>query len=149
MLPRTAPAPTEARPPAVALRAAAARLGTPLYVTDLAAVAAAAARLETAFGHPWLRLYSVKANDLPALTSFLHQRGWGASVVSAGEWQYASAAGVANEDLAFEGIGKTDAQLAHAAAETAAGRPLRWLAIESGQEASVLAGLARSCCSSR
>lgn len=55
----------------------------------VAEVAAAAARLEAAFDRPWLRLYSLKANDLPAITSLLHDRGWGASVVSAGEWRHA------------------------------------------------------------
>lgn len=94
------------------------------------------------FGAPWLRLYSLKANDLPAITSFLHGRGWGASVVSTGEWQHAAAAGVSNESVAFEGLGKTDAQLAFTVGEAAVGRPVRWLAIESAQEAAVLAGLA-------
>ncbi|MBO0815904.1 MAG: hypothetical protein J2P30_12295, partial [Actinobacteria bacterium] len=129
----------EARAPGPALAEAAASFGTPAYVMDLAAVAAAAARLEAAFGGPWLRLYSLKANDLPAITSFLHGRGWGASVVSTGEWLHARAAGVANDSVAFEGIGKPDAQLGFAVTEAAAGRPVRWLALESGEEAAVLA----------
>ncbi|HZC41151.1 MAG TPA: hypothetical protein VE343_10795 [Streptosporangiaceae bacterium] len=132
----------EAHAPGPALAAAAASFGTPAYLTDLAAAAAAAARLEAAFGGPWLRLYSLKANDLPEITSFLHGRGWGASVVSTGEWRHARAAGVANSSVAFEGIGKSDTQLGFAVTEAAAGRPVRWLALESGQEAAVLAGLA-------
>lgn len=143
MFAATMAADREARLPSPALAAAAARFGTPVYVIDMAGVAAAAARLEAAFGRPWLRLYSLKANDLPAITSFLHSHGWAASVVSAGEWRHARAGGVANESVAFEGLGKTDAQLELVVSETAAGRPLRWLAIESGQEAAVLAGLAR------
>jgi diaminopimelate decarboxylase len=143
MFPATMAADREARLPSAALAAAAARFGTPLYVIGMAGVAAAAARLEAAFGGPWARLYSLKANDLPAVAAFLHGRGWGASVVSAGEWRHARAGGVANESVAFEGLGKTDAQLELVVHETAAGRPLRWLAIESGQEAAVLAGLAR------
>ena len=79
---------------------------------------------------------------MPAVASFLHSHDWGASVVSTGEWQHARAGGVANESVAFEGLGKTDAQLELVVSEAAAGRPLRWLAIESGQEAAVLAGLA-------
>ena len=134
----------EVRPPGPALSAAAARFGTPVYVTDMAVVAAAAAAMEAAFAPPWHRLYSLKANDLPAITTFLHERGWGASVVSAGEWRHARAAGVANESVAFEGLGKTDAQLELVVRESAAGRPLRWLGIESGQEAAVLARLARA-----
>jgi diaminopimelate decarboxylase len=144
MSPGTIAANREVRPPGPALSAAAARFGTPLYVTDMVDVAAAAARMEAAFGPRWHRLYSLKANDLPAITTFLHDRGWGASVVSAGEWRHARAAGVANESVAFEGLGKTDAQLELVVRETAAGRPLRWLGIESGQEAAVLARLARA-----
>ena len=44
--------------------------------------------------------------------------------------------------VAFEGLGKTDAQLEFTVGEAAVGRPVRWLAIESAQEAAVLAGLA-------
>jgi diaminopimelate decarboxylase len=132
----------EVRPPGPALAAAAARFGTPVYVTDMADVAAAAARLEAAFAPPCL--YSLKANDLPAITAYLHGRRWGASVVSPGEWRHARAAGAANESVAFEGLGKTDAQLDLVVRETAAGRPVRWLGIESAQEAAVLAGLARA-----
>ena len=48
--------------------AAARRFGTPLYVTDLAILAdAAAAGLRRAFPDPWIRQYSVKANDVPAV----------------------------------------------------------------------------------
>jgi diaminopimelate decarboxylase len=142
MLPEAISADREAGLPGRDLARAAARFGTPVYVISMADVAAAAGRLEDDFGAPWLRLYSLKANDLPAITSFLHGRGWGASVVSTGEWQHAGAAGVPNESVAFEGLGKTDAQLAFAVDEAAAGRPVRWLAIESAQEAAVLAGLA-------
>lgn len=142
MLPEALSADREAGVAHQDLTRAAARFGTPVYVISMADVAAAAGRLEGAFGAPWLRLYSLKANDLPAITSFLHGRGWGASVVSTGEWQHARAAGVPGESVAFEGLGKTDAQLAFTVNEAAAGRPVRWLAIESAQEAAVLAGLA-------
>lgn len=117
-----------------ALVAAARQFGTPLYVLDMGAVTAAAAELESAFPDPWLLLYSVKANDLPAVPRFLHGRGWAASVVSAGEWLHARTGGLINRDIAFEGIGKTDSELRLAVQETAAGRPIRWLSAESGQE---------------
>lgn len=65
MLPETTVADREARPPSLALSAAAAGLGTPVYVIDMAA---AAARLKGIFGRSWLRLYSLKANDRPAVT---------------------------------------------------------------------------------
>jgi diaminopimelate decarboxylase len=62
--------------------------------------------------------------------------------VSTGEWQFARHGGISNAALSFEGIGKTDAQLEFAVLEASCGRPLRWLAIESAQEAERLAELA-------
>jgi diaminopimelate decarboxylase len=125
-----------------ALVRAADRFGTPVYVMDMIAVAAAARQVESVFGSPWLLHYSLKANDLPAIAGYLASRGWGGAVVSTGEWQHARHGGLANQNVVFEGIGKTDAQLGYAAAETAAGRPPRWLVIESAEELSSLAGLA-------
>jgi diaminopimelate decarboxylase len=49
---------------------------------------------------------------------------------------------MSNAAVTFEGIGKTDAQLEFAVLEAAGGRPLRWLAVESAQEAECLADLA-------
>jgi diaminopimelate decarboxylase len=124
------------------LTIAAERFGTPVYVLDMMSVAAAARHVESAFGPPWLLYYSLKANDLPALAGYLAMRGWGGAVVSTGEWQHARHGGLANEAVVFEGIGKTDAQLGYAVAETAAGRPLRWLVVESPAEFGQLAELA-------
>ena len=45
--------------------------------------------------------------------------------------------------ITLEGIGKTDAELEYAVEQTAAGTPLRWLAIESPEEADRLGELAR------
>jgi len=125
-----------------ALARAATRFGTPVYVMDMISVANAARQVEAAFGPPWLLHYSLKANDLPALAGYLAGRGWGGAVVSAGEWQHARHGGLSNESVVFEGIGKTDAQLAYTAAEAAAGRPPRWLVIESADELTCLADLA-------
>jgi len=125
-----------------ALARAADRFGTPVYVMDMIAVAAAARQVEAAFGSPWLLHYSLKANDLPAIAGYLADRGWGGAVVSVGEWQHARHGGLANQSVVFEGIGKTDAQLEYAAAETAAGRPPRWLVVESAEELACLADLA-------
>ena len=50
-----------------ALRRAAIRPGTPAYVTDAATLDAAGAELRAAFPDPWIRQYSVKANDVPAI----------------------------------------------------------------------------------
>jgi len=124
------------------LAEAAGRFGTPVYVVDLPSVAAAAQQVESAFGPPWVLQYSLKANDLPAIAAFLGERGWGGNVVSAGEWQHARSGGLGNGAVSFEGIGKTDAELEFAVTEAAAGRPPRWLALESGQEAARLGELA-------
>lgn len=115
------------------LRLAAKRFGTPVYVIDMDAVNRAAADLERVFAG-WTLQYSLKANDLPAVVSALAARGWGANVVSTGEWSYARSAGVTNDLVTFEGIGKTDAHLEYAVAQAAAGQPPRWLAVESAQE---------------
>jgi diaminopimelate decarboxylase len=126
-----------------ALRRAARRFGTPLYLTDLATLAAAALEVREAFPDPWLRHYSVKANDVPAIVAAVAAHGFGANVVSRGEWAAAVRAGVANREITLEGIGKTAADLQAAAAAARDGRPLRWVAIESPEEAAALAGILR------
>jgi diaminopimelate decarboxylase len=62
--------------------------------------------------------------------------------VSRGEWAIARRAGLPNGRITFEGIGKTDADLRAAVRAAADGRPLRWLALESVDEAIVLARIA-------
>ena len=126
-----------------ALRAAARRFGTPVAVTDLAALDAAVADLAAAFPEPWLRQFSIKANDVAPIVRLITERGFGANVVSSGEWRVASRAGVPNAAITLEGIGKTDADLRAAVAASRRGEPLRWLAIESLDEASALASAAR------
>jgi diaminopimelate decarboxylase len=126
-----------------ALRRAARRFGTPLYLTDLAILAAAATEVREAFPDPWLRHYSVKANDVPAVVAAVAGHGFGANVVSRGEWVVATQSGIANASITLEGIGKTTADLRAAATAAQAGRPLRWTAIESPEEAAALAGLVR------
>src|SRR5215469_8405440 len=125
-----------------ALVRAADQFGTPVYVMDMISVATAARQVEAAFGSPWLLHYSLKANDLPAIAGYLASQGWGGAVVSVGEWEHARHGGLSNQNVVFEGIGKTDAQLGYAAAETAAGRPPRWLVVESAEELTCLADLA-------
>ena len=51
--------------------------------------------------------------------------------MSLGEWSIARRAGVPNERITLEGIGKTEADLQAAAEASVAGDPLRWIAIES------------------
>jgi diaminopimelate decarboxylase len=127
-----------------ALREAADRFGTPAYVLDETAIGAAADELRAAFPDPWIRQYSVKANDVPAVIAAVTApgRGLGANVVSRGEWAAARAAGVPNRRITLEGIGKTDADLRAAVRSVATGDPIAWLAIESADEAVVLARLA-------
>ena len=125
------------------LREAAERFGTPVYVTDVAALRRAAAEVTAAFPDPWIRQYSVKANDVPAVIREIAACGFGANVVSSGEWRSATEAGVANAQISLEGIGKTDADLRAVVRAHTDGTPLRWIAIESIEEAAVLAGLAR------
>jgi diaminopimelate decarboxylase len=129
---------------AAALREAAGRFGTPLYLTDETAIAAAAAELRDAFPDPWIRQYSVKANDVPAVIAAVTTplRGLGANVVSRGEWAAARAAGVPNGRITLEGIGKTDADLRAAVRSAADGDPILWLALESPDEATVLGRIA-------
>jgi diaminopimelate decarboxylase len=127
-----------------ALRGAAGRFGTPAYVTDLAALDAATAAVTAAFPDPWIRQYSVKANDVPAIVAEVAARGFGANVVSRGEWAAATRAGLTNDRISLEGVGKTDADLQAAIRATGAGRtPLAWVAIESGDEAEALARMAQ------
>ena len=107
---------------------------------DGSALDAAADAVRTAFPDPWLRSYSLKANDLPALVARLAGRGFGANVVSRGEWELARRAGLANAAITLEGIGKSDTDLRAAVRAAAAGEPLRWVAVESADEAAALAG---------
>jgi diaminopimelate decarboxylase len=128
---------------APALRAAARRFGSPLYLTEAAGLSAAAAELRAAFPDPWIKQYSIKANDVASIVARLASAGLGANVVSRGEWAIARRAGLANDRITLEGVGKTDADLRAAVRAAAAGDPLRWVALESADEAATLAGLAR------
>jgi diaminopimelate decarboxylase len=138
-----APEPELDRLPEIAasLREAAARHGTPLYLTDETTLDEAAAELRAAFPDPWIRQYSVKANDVSAVIALatLPDRGLGANVVSRGEWAAARRAGVPNARISLEGIGKTDADLDAAVRATTDGDPLLWVALESGDEADAIA----------
>jgi diaminopimelate decarboxylase len=71
------------------------------------------------------------------------RRGFGANVVSRGEWALARRAGVPNDSITLEGIGKTPADLRAAARAAADAEPLRWIAIESPEEAAALARAVR------
>jgi diaminopimelate decarboxylase len=129
--------------PTDVLREAALRFGTPVHVTSVAGLAAAAAELRAAFPDPWLRAFSLKANDVSAIVARLGGLGLDANVVSSGEWAAARAAGLPNGRITLEGVGKSAADLQAAVRAAAAGRPLRWVAVESPEEMDALAALAR------
>jgi diaminopimelate decarboxylase len=129
--------------PADSLRAAAARFGTPVGVTTVADLATAAEELRAAFPDPWLRAYSLKANDVPAVVARLGALGLDANVVSRGEWAVARHAGLPNARTTLEGIGKATADLRAAVRAAAEGEPLRWVAVESADELDALTALAR------
>jgi diaminopimelate decarboxylase len=96
-----------------------------------------------AFPDPIVRQFSVKANDTPAVIREVAARGFGANVVSRGEWAAARRAGIPNDRITLEGIGKTDADLRAAVRAASSGDPPLWIAIESPEEAAGLAALAR------
>ncbi|HSL76760.1 MAG TPA: hypothetical protein VK867_07440, partial [Candidatus Limnocylindrales bacterium] len=121
------------------LRSAAARYGTPVFVTDLETLDTACRDVTAAFADPVVRQYSVNANDVPAVIAAVARHGFGANVVSRGAWALAARAGLPNERITLEGIGKTTADLRAAARAAAEGRPLRWIALESPEEAEALA----------
>ncbi len=141
--------PTEPDRLAGALRVAARRFGTPVFVTDLATLESACAAVRGAFPDPIIHQYSVKANDVPAVITAVAATGFGANVVSRGEWALARRAGVPNERITLEGVGKTPADLRAAARAAADGQPLRWVAIESTEEADALAVAVRRAGSAR
>jgi diaminopimelate decarboxylase len=134
---------------APALRLAARRFGTPVAVTDVATLERGAAEVRAAFPDPWLRAFSGKANDVTAIVARVCGLGFDANVVSRGEWAIARRAGVANGRITLEGVGKTDADLRAAVRSAAVGDPIRWLAIESPDEAEALVRIAGSLPASR
>ncbi len=70
-------------------------------------------------------------------------RGFGANVVSRGEWAQARRAGVPNDRITLEGVGKTQADLGAAVRAARDGSPLAWVALESVDEAAAMARIAR------
>ena len=127
---------------AAALRLAGHRFGTPVAVTDVATLEAAAATMGAAFPDPWLRSFSIKANDVTAIVARLGSLGFGANAVSRGEWAIARRAGIPNDRVTIEGVGKTDEDLRAVVRAARAGDPPRWLAIESADEARALVAIA-------
>jgi diaminopimelate decarboxylase len=99
--------------------------------------------VRNAFPDPWLRAFSVKANDVAPIVARVAALGFDANAVSRGEWAVARKAGLPNARITLEGVGKTDAELRAACDAAARGEPLRWIAIESLDEAEALVAIAR------
>ena len=123
----------------VPLARIAAEVGTPVYVYSRAtlerharvfqAAVAQAGDVEVA--------YALKANPNLAVVRVLASMAMGADVVSAGELDRALAGGMAPGRIVFSGVGKTDAEMAHALDKT-----IGQFNIESEEEGRDLAALA-------
>jgi diaminopimelate decarboxylase len=94
--------------------------GTPVYVYSLATVRRhyrlyAAAMARAAGGADKSHVfYAMKANANIAILEALAREGAGADVVSEGEIRKAMRAGIPAAKIVFSGVGKTEAELAHA-----------------------------------
>ena len=88
--------------------------GTPLYVYDLDALAARAARLRAALPDGVDVAYAVKANPSLAVIGILALAGLGADVSSEGELEAALRAGMAPRAIVVTGPGKSDRLLRRA-----------------------------------
>ena len=84
----------------------------------------------------------MKANDVAPIVARVAALGFDANVVSRGEWAVARKAGLPNARITLEGVGKSDADLRAACDAALRGEPLRWVAIESLDEAEALVQLA-------
>jgi len=94
----------------VGLAQIAAQFGTPTHVIGADSLRARAATLRAAM--PYVAIhYAVKANDHLAILSILAGLGFGADVVSGGEFSRAIAAGFAPAKIVFSGVGKTGDEL--------------------------------------
>jgi diaminopimelate decarboxylase len=104
----------------VAIADIAAAAGTPVYVYSLATIARhyrlyAAAMARAAGGADKAHVfYAMKANSCIGVLETLARLGSGADVVSEGEIRKAMRAGIPASKIVFSGVGKTEAELAHA-----------------------------------
>ena len=101
--------------------------------------------VRAAFPDPWLRAFSVKANDVagdrrPRRGARLRRERRLAGRVGGGS----AGRRCRTTRITLEGVGKTDADLRAACRAAADGAPLRWIAIESLDEADALVRIARA-----
>ena len=122
----------------VSLTTVAARFGTPTYCYANAALVARYQALAAAAPHA-LICYSIKANDNLAVIRTLARLGAGADIISGGELRRALQAGIAAEQLAFAGPGKTREEM-----ELALASGVGQFNVESPAELEALASAARA-----
>jgi len=123
----------------VPLARIAAEVGTPVYVYSRATLE----RHARVFSEAMVQAgdvevaFALKANPNLAVVRVLAKMGMGADVVSGGELDRALAAGMTPEKIVFSGVGKTDAEMAHAL-DTGIGQ-FNIESEEEGRDLSVLA----------
>ena len=89
--------------------------GTPLYVYSGATITERYRAVDEAFaGYPHAMHYALKANSTLAIARLLRSLGAAADANSGGEIDVALRAGFIPPEIVFTGVGKTDAELAHA-----------------------------------
>lgn len=100
----------------VPLARIAAEVGTPVYVYSRATLERHARVFQDAVAQAGDTevAYALKANPNLAVVRVLARMGMGADVVSAGELNRALAGGMTAGRIVFSGVGKTDAEMAHA-----------------------------------
>jgi len=110
------------------------RFGTPLYIYSGAAIDERAARLRSAFGDDALICYAVKANSNLSVMQRLHSRGLGFDIVSGGELERLTAAGLPSASAVFAGVGKEPWEI-----EAAVAAGILFFNVESEHELPLLA----------
>ncbi len=114
------------------------RIGTPFYCYSEAILTANWRAWRDAFaGDDALICYALKANGNIAIVRAFAELGGGADIVSAGELEWALAAGVPPDRIVFSGVGKTRTEL-----ERALATGILQVNVESLQELEVLSAVA-------
>ena len=83
-------------------------VGTPAYIYSRATLKKHLLRIKEAFAsYPTLPCFAVKANSNLAILKDIFSEGFGADLVSGGEYQRSCKAGVDRNKIVFSGVGKT------------------------------------------
>ena len=118
------------------------RFGTPVYVTSVAGARGRRGELRDAFPDPWLRAFSVKANDVPAIVARLGAAGLGANVVSSRRVGRGTRGRHPERPDHARGHRQDRRGPAGRRPGRGDGDPLRWVAVESPEELDALAAIA-------